>query len=62
MSTLAPASITHWCRNCNAHHALQQVRRGVPAPTSLNGEVDVLICPSCNSYDIEELQEVSDAQ
>ncbi|MCF4988762.1 hypothetical protein GIW56_02510 [Pseudomonas gessardii] len=62
MSTLAPVSITHWCRNCNAHHALQQVRRCVPAPTSLNGEVDVLICPSCNSYDIEELQEVSDAQ
>jgi hypothetical protein len=62
MNTLTPVAITHWCRNCNTHHALQQIRHCVPAPTSLNGEVDVLICPSCNSYDIEELQEVSDAQ
>ncbi len=62
MNTLTPVAITYWCRNCNTHHALQQVRHCVPAPTSLNGEVDVLICTSCNSYDIEELQEVSDAQ
>lgn len=62
MNALAPETVTHWCRNCNTHHALRQVRHCIPAPTSLNGEVVVLICPSCNSYDIEELREVSDAQ
>ncbi|KAI3478857.1 hypothetical protein L1887_59141 [Cichorium endivia] len=30
-----------------------------PSP---DDEVDVLICPTCNSYDIEELLEVPDAQ
>ncbi|SMF20586.1 hypothetical protein [Pseudomonas sp. LAMO17WK12:I2] len=62
MSPLAPVVVTHWCRNCDSHHPFQQVQHCVPAPTALNGEVDILICPSCNSYDIEELQEVSDAQ
>jgi hypothetical protein len=62
MSPLAPETITHWCRSCNTHHALRQVRHCIPAPTSPNGEVVVLICPSCNSYDIEELREVPDAQ
>jgi|APLak6261690937_1056196.scaffolds.fasta_scaffold00933_7 Zn finger protein HypA/HybF involved in hydrogenase expression len=62
MSTLAPVSITHWCRNCNTHHAVQQVRRGVSSKTSYNTEEDVLICPSCNGYDIEELLEVQDAE
>ncbi|QHF43117.1 hypothetical protein PspS35_04710 [Pseudomonas sp. S35] len=62
MSPLSPVAITHWCRNCDTHHALQQVQQCVPAPTALNAEVDILICPSCNSYDIEELREVSDAQ
>lgn len=62
MSPLAPVAVTHWCRNCDSHHALQQVQHCVPAPTALNGEVDILICPSCNSYDIEEIREVSDAE
>jgi len=43
-------------------HPTHRVRSAVPAPVSLDGKVDVLVCPSCSSYDIEELQEVSDAQ
>lgn len=54
--------LTHWCHQCDSHHPTHRVRSVVQAPVSLDSEVDVLICPNCNSYDIEELQEVSDAQ
>lgn len=54
--------LTHWCHQCNSHHPTHRVRSVVQASISLGGELDVLICPNCNSYDIEELQEVSDAQ
>ncbi|SDZ23864.1 hypothetical protein SAMN05444743_11145 [Pseudomonas sp. PDC86] len=53
-------AITHWCLHCDRHHPQHQVSGAVPA--SPDSEVDVLICPTCNSYDIEELLEVSDAQ
>ncbi|WP_159954173.1 hypothetical protein [Pseudomonas sp. R76] len=53
-------AITHWCRHCDSHHPKYQVSGAVPAST--DGEVDVLICPTCNSYEIEELLEVPDAQ
>lgn len=53
-------AISHWCRHCDSHHPKHQVRGAVPA--SPDGEADVLICPTCNSYDIEELLEVPDAQ
>lgn len=56
MNTLV--RITHRCLQCDSHHPKHQVS-GAPA---LSGEMDELICPTCNSYDIEELQEVSDAQ
>ena len=54
--------LTHWCHQCDSHHPTLRVRSVVQAPVSLDSEVDVLICPNCNSYDIEELQEVPDAQ
>lgn len=54
--------LTHWCHQCDSHHPAHRVRLVVQATVSTEGEVDVLICPTCNSYDIEELLEVSDAQ
>lgn len=57
MNTLV--RITHRCLQCDSHHPKHQVSG---APALPGGEVDELICPTCNSYDIEELQEVSDAQ
>lgn len=60
VNTFAP--ITHWCRQCDSHYPTHRVCRIVPAPVSPDSEVGVLICPKCSSYDIEELQEVSDAQ
>jgi len=54
--------ITHWCWQCDSHHPIHRVRCINKATVSPIGEVEVLICPNCSSYDIEELQEVSNAQ
>lgn len=61
-------SITHDCRGCGRHFALQQVRqvrqvRQVhPAEHTPEGEAEVLVCPVCGSYDIEQLEEVANAR
>ncbi len=62
MTSGQPSLITHWCRNCGTHHPLPSVRQFVPAETSPEGETEVLTCPVCGSYDIDELQEVSHAR
>ena len=54
--------LTHWCRQCDAHYRINHVRHCIPAPNPLEGEVEVNICPVCSSYEIEELQEVTDEQ
>ncbi|OPK02988.1 hypothetical protein BZ164_18905 [Pseudomonas veronii] len=59
MSTLAP--ITHWCRNCDAHHPAHRVRSFIPVSTVPEGKQEFLVCPNCSSYEIEPLQEVSHA-
>lgn len=51
--------ITHWCRNCDAHFHLDQVRQCVPVPESIVGEEEVLQCPTCNSYHIQDLLDVN---
>ena len=48
--------ITHWCRNCDAHFRLDQVRQCIAAPDSVAGEVEILQCPTCSSYYIEALR------
>lgn len=50
--------VTHWCRNCDAHFRLDQVRQYIAAPEAVSGEIEVLQCPSCNSYYIEPLVEI----
>lgn len=55
-------ALTHWCRNCDTHHALQHVRHCLPASNTPSDEVEVLICPHCASYDVETLQEIDDEQ
>lgn len=62
MTSHQPAALTHWCRNCDTHHVLQLVRHSLPAPTTPSGEVEVLICPHCGSYDIEKLRDIDNAQ
>lgn len=59
MSPLAP--ITHWCRNCDAHHPVHRVRSFVNVSTIPEGKQEVLVCPNCASYEIEPLHEVSHA-
>jgi hypothetical protein len=56
------APITHWCRQCDSHHPMHRVSHAFPCPTNARGKKEVWVCPSCNSYDIEELLEVSDAK
>ncbi|AZC83939.1 hypothetical protein PchlR47_24460 [Pseudomonas chlororaphis] len=62
MKTILPNQITHWCSSCNSHFQLSQVRHCIPVPTSPDGEEEILRCPSCGSYSIEELQEVTHAK
>lgn len=56
------AVLTHWCRNCDAHHPLQNIQNSLQAPTTPSGEVEMLICPLCGSFEVEKLQEIDDAQ
>jgi predicted nucleic acid-binding Zn-ribbon protein len=62
MNTQSANQITHWCSSCNSHFPLHQVRHCIPVSTSPHGEEEVLQCPTCGSYNIEELQEVAHAQ
>ncbi|ARQ75650.1 hypothetical protein B6D87_16120 [Pseudomonas fragi] len=62
MNTQPQKQITHRCSNCNSHFPLHQVRHCIPVPTSPEGEEEVLQCPTCGSYLIEKLQEVTYAQ
>lgn len=62
MTSHQRAVLTHWCRNCDAHHALRHTQQSLHAPTTPSGEVEVLICPHCGSFEVEKLQEFDDAQ
>lgn len=62
MTTTALTPLTHHCRNCDAHHPRHQVRQCIPAENTPEGEVEVMVCPICGSYDLEQLQEVDHAQ
>lgn len=61
MTTLNPVQPTHCCGNCNRHFRLHQVRVIRPAPEQPDGEVELLVCPCCDSYDIETMQEAERA-
>lgn len=51
--------VTHTCRGCDRHFPLHLVRQVHPAEHTPEGEIEVLVCPACNSYDIELLKEVA---
>lgn len=61
MTALNSAQPTHWCGNCNRHFQLNQVRVIHPVPEQPDGEVELLVCPCCNSYDIEKMREAERA-
>jgi len=54
--------LTHWCPTCDKHYALNQVRQVFPDPASPEDEITLILCPDCGGSDVEELQEVGDAQ
>lgn len=54
--------LTHWCRSCGAHHPRHRIRQLIPMETAPDGEVELMTCPDCGSYEIEELQEVDHVQ
>ncbi|AZC24860.1 hypothetical protein C4K39_3186 [Pseudomonas sessilinigenes] len=60
MTSQSISAPTHWCRSCNTHHSLKQVQHWLPEPHKFCDETEVWICPLCNSYDVEPLQEVLD--
>lgn len=55
------AQPTHCCGNCKRHFQLNQVRVIHAAPDQPEGEVELLVCPCCDSYDIETMQEAERA-
>lgn len=61
MTPVQTQSITHDCRGCGRHFSLNQVREVHPAEHTPEGEAEVLVCPVCGSYDIEQLEEVDRA-
>lgn len=61
MTLMQSHPITHGCGGCGRHFALNLVRQVHPAEHTPGGEAEVLVCPVCDSYDIELLLEVPDA-
>lgn len=61
MTPVQTQAITHNCRGCDRHFPLHQVREVHPAEHTHEGEAEVLVCPVCGSYDIEQLKEVDRA-
>lgn len=58
MNAITPPGITHWCRSCTTHHTLHQVSCSIPHPTPFEEEIEVLVCPYCGSYEVDELVDV----
>lgn len=64
MTPVQTQPLTHDCRGCGRHfelHQVRQVRQVHPAEHTPEGEAEVLVCPVCGSYDIEQLEEVARA-
>lgn len=61
MNSQPANQISHWCANCDAHFRLDQVRHCIPVSESALGETEVLQCPVCSSYEIQQLLEPDSA-
>lgn len=61
MTTSNFAQPSHWCASCNRHFQLNQVRVIRPAPEQPEGEVELMVCPCCDSFDIQTMQEAERA-
>jgi len=59
MTPMQSQVITHTCLGCDRHFPLHLVRQVQPAEHTPEGEAEVLVCPVCNSYDIELFKEVA---